>query len=275
MFFSLTSTLFNTMIVDGKKIAGQVYERIRARVSTLGHSPKLTVITCNPNFETKKYLALKEKKAREVGITAEIIELSNASTTDDFLSSIHNALPDADAVIVQLPLPPHVDRDAVINAVPPTHDVDALNVETKKILSPVVGAIQEILGTHEITAFEKFVTIIGSGKLVGLPAYTWFTEQGAYVSMVTKDTEDISAYTKNADIIVCGAGVPNLLKPEMVKEGVIVLDAGTSEDGGELRGDADPVCAEKSSFFTPVPGGIGPITIARLLQNVVDCAERK
>ncbi len=269
------------MIVDGKKIAEQVYERILARVATLGRAPRLTVIACNPNFETKKYLALKEKKARDVGITATVIELHDASTTEDFIECIATAVLESDGVIVQLPLPagrqdfPDVDTDAVVASIPTTHDVDALNPETKDILSPVVGAIKEILGTHEIPVFEKLVTIIGSGKLVGLPAYAWFIEQGAHVSMVTKDTQDVSEYTKNADIIVCGAGVPNLVTEEMVKEGVVILDAGTSEDGGELRGDADPECAQKALLFTPVPGGVGPVTIARLLLNVVDCAERK
>ncbi len=269
------------MIVDGKKIAEQVYERIHARVATLGHAPRLTVITCNPNFETKRYLALKEKKARDVGITATVTELPHESTTEDFIACINTALSESDGIIVQLPLPagrqdfPDVDTDAVVASISPTHDVDALNPETKDILSPVVGAMREILGTYEIPVFQKHVTIIGNGKLVGLPAYTWFIGQGAFVSMVTKDTQNVSEYTKNADIIVCGAGVPNLVTREMVKERVVILDAGTSEDGGELRGDVDPACAEKALLFTPVPGGVGPVTIARLLSNVVDCAERK
>ena len=95
------------------------------------------------------------------------------------------------------------------------------------------------------------------------------------MSVVTKDTIDITHYTKNADIIVCGAGVPNLITEEMVKEGVIVLDAGTSEEGGILKGDVDPLVALKASLFTPVPGGIGPITIAVLLRNVVVLAEKR
>ena len=132
-----------------------------------------------------------------------------------------------------------------------------------------------ILTTHSISVPGTIVTIIGSGRLVGLPSYRWFLERGAHVSVVTKDTEDISYHTKNADIVVCGAGVSGLLTPDMIREGAVVLDAGTSEEGGELRGDADPRCGEKASLFTPVPGGIGPITIAILLQNVVDCALKK
>ena len=263
------------MIVDGKLIAEQVYEKTRKRVEILGRAPVLAIITCNPNFETKKYLALKEKKADAVGIETKIFELDASNGTEDFLQAVSEAVRIADGVIVQLPLPKTIDTEAVVRSIPSSHDVDALNPATLMPLSPVVGSIKEILATHAIEIRGKLVTVIGSGRLVGVPVYQWFTKEGAHVSVVTKDTKDIPYYTKNADIVVCGAGVPGLLTPDMIKEGVIILDAGTSEDGGELRGDCVPACAEKASFFTPVPGGIGPITIAVLLSNVIDCAERK
>ncbi len=257
------------MIVDGKAIAEKLYEVMRKEVSERSSVPKLSIITCAPNFETKKYLALKERKAESVGIITEVIELDATQTTEEFIATIESLLPTTQGIIVQLPLPPHVDTDAVLGTIPPSHDVDALNPKTTAVLSPVVGAFREILKDYEATAFEKYVTVIGSGRLVGLPAYNWFVSQGAFVSIVTRDTVDIEGYTKNADIVVCGAGVPGLLTPEMVKDGVIILDAGTSEDGGMLRGDALPTCSEKALIFTPVPGGIGPITIAVLLHNLI------
>lgn len=263
------------MIVDGKKIAEDIYAKAREHVAVLGRVPVLTIITCNPNFETKKYLALKEKKAKQVGIDTKTIELEHTSTTEDFVIAIEKAVSDSDGIIVQLPLPQAVDTDVVLASVPKTHDVDVLNPSTRNLLSPVVGACKEILMRHRVVVAEKFVTVIGSGRLVGLPAYHWFVHEGAHVSLVTRDTTGIDGYTKGADIIVCGAGAPGLLTPDMVQEGVIVLDAGASEDGGELRGDADPLCAGKASLFTPVPGGIGPITVAILLANVVHCAESK
>jgi methylenetetrahydrofolate dehydrogenase (NADP+)/methenyltetrahydrofolate cyclohydrolase len=262
------------VIVDGRKIADEIYTKIRERVHVLGRTPVLTIFTCAPNFETKKYLALKEKKAKEVGIIIETIELSEARVTVDFIAEIQRVVPRGHSIIVQLPLPVHIDTDAVVRSIPPPLDADALNPETVAIYSPVVGAIRHILGVSAVSPFKKQVTIIGNGTLVGLPAYRWFTEQGAYVSVVTKDTSDIGYYTKSADIVVCGAGVPGLLTSDMVKEGVVILDAGTSEEGGELRGDADFPCAEKAVLFTPVPGGIGPVTVAILLANVVDCAFR-
>ncbi|MEX0930993.1 MAG: bifunctional 5,10-methylenetetrahydrofolate dehydrogenase/5,10-methenyltetrahydrofolate cyclohydrolase, partial [Candidatus Paceibacterota bacterium] len=112
------------------------------------------------------------------------------------------------------------------------------------------------------------------GRLVGKPVAKWFTEMGANVRVLTKESKDIAQYTKQADIIVCGAGASGFLKPDMIKEGVIILDAGTSEEGGVLRGDADPLCSEKAALMTPVPNGIGPVTIAMLLKNLVLLAEQ-
>lgn len=263
------------MIVDGKKIAEAVFEKIRTDVAMLPRAPRLLIISCAPTPETERYLALKQKKASEVGITIDILRFDATATTEEIMTASTEGESRADGIIVQLPLPAHIDTPRVLTAIPPTHDVDALNSQTADVLSPVVGAIHEILLTHGVTTTGKHVTIIGNGKLVGLPAHAWFSAHGAQVSVVTKDTEDIGYYTRPADIIVCGAGVPDLLTPDMVKEGVVILDAGTTEDSGVLKGDADPACALKASLFTPVPGGIGPITIAILLRNVLDCAKKR
>ena len=262
------------MIVDGKKIAEDVYTALRTRIAGFSRVPKLSIITIAPNFETQKYLALKKKKASDIGIDTEVVELAVSCTTEEVIGAVQQVLPQCDGVVVQLPLPSHIDTTRVVRTIPPSHDVDALNIHTIKTLSPVVAACKEILSYHHISVEGKHVTILGSGKLVGIPAYQWFVTQGAHVSVVTKETADIPFYTKNADIIVCGAGVPKILMPDMIKEGVVILDAGTSEDGGMLVGDADPLCADKALLMTPVPGGIGPLTIAMLLKNVVDCASR-
>jgi methylenetetrahydrofolate dehydrogenase (NADP+)/methenyltetrahydrofolate cyclohydrolase len=263
------------VIVDGKAIANGIYDAIRDRIQTSGRTPTLGILTCAPNFETEKYLAIKQKKASEVGIETHVVRLDETATEDAVLASLARLVTESDAVVVQLPLPPHIDTMKILASVPPTHDADALNPETTEVLSPVVGAIAEIIKTYEVPVYEKHVVVIGSGRLVGVPAARWFTEHGASVSVVTKDTIDIPYYTKTADIIVAGAGVPGHLTPDMVKEGAVILDAGTSEDGGMLKGDADPACAEKASLFTPVPGGIGPITIAILLRNVTELANQK
>ncbi len=257
------------MIVDGKAMAARIYEDLVEEIATLPRAPRLGILTCSPNFETQKYLDLKQKKAHAVGIETEVVELDKDVTTEAILATVVALASRCDGVVVQLPLPAHIDTAAILQSIPVTHDVDALNPATTAVLSPVVGAIAEILKVYQVPIFERLVTVVGSGKLVGMPVAQWCIAQSAAVSVVTKDTADIAYYTRNADIIVSGAGVPGLITPTMVKDGVVILDAGTSEEGGMLRGDADSACAEKAALFTPVPGGIGPITIAVLLQNLV------
>lgn len=258
------------MIVNGTTIARDIYARITERMAALKRPPQLAIITCAPTFETEKYIALKQQKAAAIGVRTSIISLPETVKTADMVAQITEALAGADGIIVQLPLPAHIDSAAVLSSVPPTHDVDGLNPDTKNILPPVIGAIKAVLAAHAVSVTGKRVTVLGAGKLVGLPAAAWFRAEGAVVDVVTKETPDVAAYTEAADIIVCGAGVPGVLTPEMVSEGVVILDAGTSEAGGVLKGDADPACAEKASVFTPVPGGIGPITVAVLLENLVE-----
>ncbi len=263
------------MKVDGVHIANRIYDSLRKEIDILGYMPRLGILTCSPNFETEKYLELKKKKAGSVGIEVTVTHVDATATIDDVIHALGTLVQECNGVVVQLPLPSHIDADTVLKAIPASHDVDALGPKVTTVLSPVVGAIQEILKEHAVPLIDAHVVVIGNGRLVGLPASQWFMEQGCAVSVVTKDTADISYYTKNADIVVLGAGVPNLITPDMVKEGVVILDAGTSEDGGILRGDAHPECESKSSLFTPVPGGIGPITIAVLLRNVIELAQRR
>ena len=262
------------MIVDGKQIADRIYGELKTTILESGLEPTLSIITCAPNFETKKYLALKEKKAAAIGIAVSIIELMEDVTTDACITAVEEAVLTSSGIIVQLPLPSHIDTKSVLAAVPPSHDVDVLNPKTVGLLSPVVGACKEILDTHDVSLQGKLVTVLGAGKLVGQPAAAWCMSEGASVSIVTRDTVDIPHYTKSADIVVCGAGDAGFLKPSMVKEGVIILDAGASEEGGILKGDADPLCAEIAALFTPVPGGIGPVTVAVLLRNLVECTKK-
>ena len=262
------------MIVDGKKISQDILSVLREEVTTMHEKPRLGILTCAPNFETERYLEIKKKKADEVGILETVLRLPETATTEEVLSALSKLVSASDGVVVQLPLPSHIDTKAVLDAIPESHDADALGANAMSVLSPVVGAITEILKVYAIPVFGKHVVVIGNGKLVGIPASTWFMEHGASVSVVTKDTTDVSYYTKSADIIVSGAGVRNLITPDMVKEGVVILDAGTSEEGGMLKGDAHPDCAAKASFFTPVPGGIGPITIAVLLRNVLELSQK-
>ena len=265
------------MIVDGRKIAEDILTEVANSATAAitvpdATSPRLTIITASPNFETQKYLALKKKKAAAVGVHTNVIELLPDCTTDEVKKTVAVAAEKSDGIVVQLPLPEQIDTNAVLAVIPTTHDVDAIHYDGEgTVLPPVIGAIAEIASRHDVSFAGKQVVIIGAGRLVGAPALLWTHEQGAQVTMITKETAAVESATAiaAADIIISGAGHPKLLQPEHIKDGVIIFDAGTSEDGGALAGDADPACADKAALFTPVPGGIGPITIAVLLRNLI------
>jgi methylenetetrahydrofolate dehydrogenase (NADP+)/methenyltetrahydrofolate cyclohydrolase len=261
------------MIIDGRAIAQDIYAQTTNEVSHLPHAPHMTVFTCAPDFATQKYLALKKKQACKVGIDINIIELPDSLTTEEVVQSVQHACLQTDAVIVQLPLPAHIDTQEVLAAIPQKYDADGMHYDgtSDTFMSPVVASIAEIAQRHDVLFAGQKVTVVGQGKLVGAPSAVWAKGQGARVTVLTVDSPDNESViaVASADILILGAGVPGLITPDMIKEGAVIFDAGTSEDAGELRGDAHPDCAHKASLYTPVPGGIGPMTIAMLLRNVV------
>lgn len=259
------------MLVDGKKIANEIYEDIKASLVIPSSHPCLTVFACAPNPETRKYMELKKKRASELGFDMLVIELDSQITTKEAVEAIQSSIKSGEGVIVQLPFPAQVDVDQVLSAIPKELDVDNINYagEDTEVLPPVVGAIAEITSRHKVDFAGKNVVVVGRGRLVGRPAAFWAEAQNAVVTAIDKTTANSDDILRKADIIITGAGVPGLIVPDKIKEGAVIFDAGTSEEGGELRGDVDPACASKCSLLTPVPGGIGPITIAVLLRNLV------
>lgn len=264
------------MIVDGRAIAGLIYKEIQNEISHMGIKPHMTVFTCAPNFETQKYLALKRRKAHEVGISMSIVEFPTTITTEEVVLSVSHAPMQTNGIVVQLPFPPHINIDEVLAAIPKSCDMDAVHYEGKDsfILPPVIGAIDEIARQYDILFAAQKVVIIGKGKLVGAPAEIWCKTQGAHVEVITQETQNAAEHIQSAKILILGAGKPGLVTPEMISDGVIIFDAGTSEEGGVLKGDAHPSCAKKAFLFTPVPGGIGPITVAILLRNLVALSDK-
>lgn len=259
------------MLVDGKAIAADILKSISEEVSSLSSAPRLTAVTCAPNFETGKYLEMKKRKAASVGIALNVVELPADASTENAVSCLKQIIEKTDGVVVQLPFPAQIDREAVLAAVPADKDPDGFSYGKTNgaCLPPVAGAIDEISRIHKIEWQDKTVVVLGAGRLVGGPAAEYARKAGSLVTVLTKETYD-GSLLKTADIIISGIGQPHFIKPEMVKSGVVIFDAGTSEDGGLLVGDVDPTVADKASFMTPVPGGIGPITIAYLLRNLVN-----
>lgn len=270
------------MIVDGGKIAGEIISKLTKEVKKRGRSPKLFVVQVGNDYATSRYVSLKQRIADRVGIKVEVSHFNGGVKTDTLIRAIEVASDDADGIIVQLPLPSHIDKQAVLNAIPVSLDIDVLSQEgrtrfqngTNSILPPVVSAISEILKRHGTDVRNKHAVVVGKGSLVGRPVALWLTNQGANVVSLDEASPNFKEKLKKADIIVTGAGVPNLITPDMIAKGVILLDAATSESEGGVVGDTDPKCAKIASLYSPVPGGIGPVTVASLLKNTV-IASRK
>jgi len=262
------------MLVDGKAIAAEILDQVKTDVESINRTVTMTAITCAPNFETKKYLEMKKKRAALVGITLDVIELPEETTTEEMVSVVYKSSQESDGVVVQLPLPEHIDRDEVLQTIPVDKDPDVFGYGEKRdrVLPPVVGAIDEISVRHEIDWKNKRVVVLGQGKLVGKPAARYARKKGARVRVYEDDTLDITSL-KTADIIISGIGQAHFIKPEMVQEGVVLFDAGTSEADGVLAGDVHPDTERVAKLLTPVPGGIGPVTIAYLLKNLVLIAQ--
>ncbi|MGE5541266.1 MAG: tetrahydrofolate dehydrogenase/cyclohydrolase catalytic domain-containing protein [Bacillota bacterium] len=268
-----SSAATSHMIVDGKAIAKDLLAQVREEVDALGRTPVVRAIVVAPSAATESYLRIKERAAGDAGMHLELVRLDDG-TTEEVMHAV--ALPGADAVIVQLPLSAAIDTTSVLDAIPVEFDADMLSTAARTgfergdvgaLLPPVVGAIAEILARTNTDPEGKRVVIIGQGWLVGEPASVWFRQIGAEVTTMTRHNLDLGLL-KEADIVVLGAGSPGLVKPEHLKEGVVLIDAGTSESDGAIVGDADPACAEKASVFTPVPGGVGPMAVACLFKNV-------
>lgn len=265
------------ILVDGKKLAQDILTTVMSDVRKLEKVPRMVVITCEPNFETQKYLALKKQKAETSGISLTVKILPIEATTVSIIDTVKEAVESCDGIIVQLPLPAHIDTSVVLDSIPKSHDVDGFGYQSGNsfVLPPVVGAIDEIAKKYHLDWKGKNVVIFGSGRLVGGPALIYAHEKGAEVTVLTATSQNVEQYTKQADIIILGVGKPRLLLPTMIKAGAVVFDAGASEDDGLLVGDADPELANKSAIFTPVPGGIGPVTVALLFRNLLELTSRQ
>lgn len=264
------------VIIDGKKIASEIVAGVKERVAGLGRAPVVRAIVVAPNAATESYLRIKTAKAQEAGMRLELIRMENDADTSKIIHTI--GLPGADAVIVQLPLPPTMDTQAVLNAIPLGKDADVLsslaydrflNNEQDALLPPVACAVAEILERAGITVAGKRAAVVGNGRLAGAPVSAWLAREGANVSVLIEETFDgKKSLLKEAEIVVSGAGSPHLITPDMLTPGAVCIDAGTSELKSGIAGDFDPACADVASVFTPVPGGVGPVAVACLFRNV-------
>ena len=271
--------------IDGKALAAKVKEQVRAETAKLRRQAGLAVILVGENPASKVYVAGKEKDCAECGIRSFPRKLPEETTQEELLTLIQtlNDDPAVDGILCQLPLPRHLDEEAVINAIRPDKDVDCFhpfNVGRMVIGEPVFlpctpAGVMEMLKEYEIPIRGKRCVVLGRSNIVGKPMSMLLTQADGTVTTCHSRTEDLAALTRGADILVSAIGKTRFLTAEMVKEGAVVIDVAMNRDeSGKLCGDVDFAAVEpKASYITPVPGGVGPMTRAMLMRNILTAAK--
>ncbi len=280
------------MVVDGKTLAADVQAKLKKSVSLLGRAPRLDVIFAGSDPASVSFVKRKQIFGEAAGFVVVVHRppesaMANVETFLRFAEPIFNDAA-SDAVIIQLPISGFSKGEMreILDAIPAKKDADLLSSGAMecfaggdfRIMPPVVAAIDLILKKYCVPLAGKNIAVVGArGELVGKPVIAWLSSRGIPFSSATSQTppETMREMLRNANIIISGAGRAGLITPDMVRDGVVALDAGTSGVLGALRGDFDPAVVEKASVFTPVPGGIGPLTVAALFQNVLMFAQKK
>jgi methylenetetrahydrofolate dehydrogenase (NADP+)/methenyltetrahydrofolate cyclohydrolase len=268
------------MTIDGKAVASDILREVKERIPS-GVEPTVRAITLAPSPATESYLRIKVARAAEAGMTMDVVRLPDGCSEDDVCAAI--SAPGASAVIVQLPLPKEYDTGRIVDCIPLSRDADVLSSasyerferdELQALIPPVALSVLEVVQRFDIAVKGKQVVVIGAGRLVGRPVATVLRRAGALVTVSVKETPGKEELYRNADIIVSGAGAGHIVTPDLVRDGVVLIDAGTSGAKGAVIGDISPDCASKASLFTPVPGGMGPIAVACLFRNTAQLLER-
>ncbi|GGF51553.1 bifunctional protein FolD [Ornithinimicrobium tianjinense] len=274
-------------MLDGKAVLATIKDELRVRVQALaerGVVPGLGTVLVGDNPASTWYVGAKHRDCAEIGIASIRRDLPGDSSLEEVLGVVDelNADPACTAFLVQQPT--GLDEFAILSRVDPAKDVDGLHPHNLGCLvmgepAPLpctpVGAV-ELLRRYEVPIKGAEVVIVGRGLTVGRPLGLILTRrsENATVTLCHTGTKDLAAHTRNADIIIAAAGVPDIITPDMVKEGAAVLDVGVSRRDGKIAGDVHPDVAEVAGWLTPNPGGVGPMTRAMLLVNVVEAAER-
>lgn len=277
-------------ILDGRDIARDIRVETSLRVADLAASagvvPHLVVILVGENPASRVYVENKVRACVEVGIKSTLIRFDAGISAQDLICEIEhlNRSPDVHGILVQLPLPPHHDIQAVLRAISIHKDVDGFHlynvgglVVGKTIFSPCTPyGVMRMLDHAAVPVEGRNVTIVGASNIVGKPMALMMMAREATVSVCHAKTRDLAQYTILADILVVAAGVPKLIGAQMVRTGAVVIDVGINRDPqGKLQGDVDfDAVRAKASYITPVPGGVGPMTVTMLLVNTVSAAER-
>ncbi len=274
-------------LIKGKLIAKKLEEEIAEKISELkkaGQSVKLVVVLVGDDKPSATYVNKKAQAAKRVGMEFELIKLKENTTEKEILKKLKQTQKTASGVIVQLPLPKHLNTQKIINKIKLKKDVDVLTKKGNKklkqnklpFLPPTPGAIISILKELKINLKNKKVTLLGRGKLVGQPLEIILKNMKVATTVCDSQTTNNIEACQAADIIISGVGKKDLVRGNMIKPGAIVIDAGVDFENGKMYGDVNiDEALKKASWVTPTPGGVGPITVARLLLNTLIAAENQ
>jgi len=268
-------------LMDGKGLAERIRAQVAAELQELGEVG-LTTILVGDDPASDIYIRRKQEAAKEVGIVARDYRLAEDTSEQDLLELIEQLNGDdaVDGILVQLPLPSHIDEQRALDAVDPAKDVDGFHpvnagrlfLGQEGLVAATPTGIVTLLEEYEVPLVGARAVVVGRSNIVGKPVALLLLAQHATVTICHSRTADLPAQTREADVLVVAVGQPGLISPEMVKEGATVIDVGMNRTPEGLRGDVDPAVAERAGLITPVPGGVGPMTIASLLRNTVRAA---
>jgi len=272
--------------LSGREPAAAILADIKNLVAGLKRKPRLVIVLVGNDPASETYVRKKMEKAASVGVTATLERLPENVGQDGLLALVRalNRDDGVDGFIVQSPLPKHISYPAIVEAIDPKKDVDGwtstnmgrmfLGIEDAYMPATPMGVVK-MLDFYGVQIGGSDVTVVGRGNVVGKPLAFLLLSRNATVTICHSRTRDLASHTRTADIVIAAAGSPGLIKADMIKEGAFVIDVGTTSVGGKIVGDVDFENVIKKAHCSPVPGGVGPMTVAMLLSNVVDAALRK
>lgn len=274
------------MLLDGRPLAEKINEGNKKEISKLDTVPCLGTIRIGEDPASKIYFSIKEKTCERIGIKSVSTELPANTSRSQVIQAIdkYNQDETVHAILVQLPLPKHLDPKDIVEFIYPSKDVEGFHpmnmgrlVTEKNGITPCTPTgIIKLLKHYEIALKGKNVTIVGHSMVVGKPLALMLLKEWATVDICHIETRDLKAHTEKADIVISATGKPGLITADMIKEGAVVVDVGTTKVDEEIKGDVDfEQVKEKAYSITPVPGGVGPMTVAMLMKNTIKCAEGK
>jgi len=277
-------------IISGTQLASQIKSNVAQQISQYvaqgKRAPSLAVILVGADPASQVYVGSKRKSCAEIGITSKSYDLPETTTEQALLELIEelNQDTEVDGILVQLPLPKHIDSTKVIEQISPEKDVDGFHpynvgrlcqrIPTLRACTPY--GVMKLLETTGISFYGKHAVIVGASNIVGRPMALELLLAGCTVTVTHRFTEDLASHIRQADILVVAVGKPKFIKGEWIKEGAVVVDVGINRLEGKLVGDVEfDIAAQRASYITPVPGGVGPMTVAMLMQNTLSAYEKQ